>query len=101
MSSRVVDALQECLERIEAGTPAPEAMALYPELRDELEPRLMAALTVRAKRPLMPTAPRAALRARLTTLDEADDHGYGRPVRWRAAGPPEPPRRCPAREPFG
>jgi len=83
MSAGLVDALQDCLERIEAGASASEAMARFPGLRDKLEPRLMAARTVRAHRPPMPTAARAALRVRLTALDTIDGHGEPRRVRWR------------------
>ena len=66
---RLADALQDCLERIEAGQTSAQALARHPELRAELAPRLRAALTVRAWSPGPTPAFGPALRRRLAEVD--------------------------------
>ena len=66
---RVADALQDCLERIEAGQTPAQALGRHPELRAELAPRLQVALTVRAWHPGTAPAFGPHLRARLAQVD--------------------------------
>lgn len=63
---RIAEALQACIERVEAGATPSEALAEQPEaLRGALALRLGAALTVRAHRPALAPMERAELQARI------------------------------------
>lgn len=53
--NRLEVALEDCLNRIQVGNESPEnCLALYPDLREELEPLLIAALKLRSLRQLVP-----------------------------------------------
>ncbi len=62
MKTTLVEALSDCLERIEGGAPPAEALRRFPELRPELEPLVAAALAVRS---LPPRPVRPAFRDRV------------------------------------
>lgn len=62
MSDQTISAaLQDCLDEVESGRSAEQALSMYPELRAEIEPLLVAALLVRDERP----KPRSGFRADL------------------------------------
>jgi len=61
MNARLIDALQDCLERVEDGQPLEVALAHYADLAAELYPLLVAARTIRRQRPV----PAPAFRARV------------------------------------
>lgn len=77
---RIADALQACIERVEAGATPSEVLAEQPEaLRGDLALRLGAALTVRAHRPALAPMERAALQARILAAARPER----RSARWR------------------
>lgn len=51
MTDRMADALQTCLEAVDAGASVEAALNRQPELAQELRPLVLAALAVRARRP--------------------------------------------------
>lgn len=72
---QLIDALQDSLERIEAGLSPAEALARHADLREDLTPRLEAAMTVRAHRPAAAPAFDASFRARLEAVDAEASRG--------------------------
>jgi len=71
MNAMLADALQDCLERVEAGARLDDALARYPRLADDLRLLVVAARLVRRHRPEPSPAFRARLQVALANTDLA------------------------------
>ncbi len=82
MNALLADALQDCLERVEAGEPADAALARHGALAAELRPLVLAAMLVREHRPLPTPGFRARVQVALANaeLDVAGDIAAARPA---------------------
>jgi hypothetical protein len=78
----LADALEDCLARITAGEAPEHALSRYPELEAELKPALVAALTVRHRRPDLSSAFTQRLEAELDAAMAALYPPAPRAVAW-------------------
>jgi hypothetical protein len=69
MNAALADALQDCLERLEAGEPMHAALARHAALSAELRPLVFAALLVRQHRPVPTPGFRARVQVALANVD--------------------------------
>jgi len=90
MNDRLCDALQDCLEHVEAGQTLDDALAQHPELVIELRPLVVAALAVRLHRPVPTPAFRARVQVALASAASEATVGQGgqnNPIaNWLSAG---------------
>ena len=80
MDEKIIEALNDCLERLDRGEALEAVLSRYPEARRELEPLLRASIVTR--RALAGVVPPPGARARVWTHLQPDMKGRSRPRRF-------------------